>query len=103
VIQPIRPQDASGIYQRQVEQAPQAGQARHGGAAAGKLGGAPRHDQVDVSSRAQQLRRVMQVMPEVSDVREARVADLQARVESGNYEVDATTIARRLLDDGLAL
>ena len=45
----------------------------------------------------------MEVMPEVSDVRSARVAELQAQIESGHYEVDATQVARRLLEDGLAL
>lgn len=102
MIQPIRPQDASGVYQRQVEQAPQTGTARRAGSTDAE--GAPaRHDQVSVSGRAHQLRRVMEVMPEVSDVREARIAALQAQVEAGSYEVDATSVARRLLDDGLAL
>lgn len=104
MIQPIRPQDASGIYQRQVEQAPPtSAPARRGGATIGSVAAGPRHDQVNVSSRAWQLRRVMEVMPDVADIREARVADLQARIEGGAYEVDATRIAERLLDDGLAL
>ncbi len=103
MIQPIRPQDASGIYQRQVEQAPEAAPARRGGAGLAAAGTGPRHDQVNVSPRAQQLRRVMEVMPEVADIREARVAELQARIEGGQYEVDAETIAKRLLDDGIAL
>lgn len=103
MIQPIRPQDASGIYRRQVEQAPEVAPSRGGGSQAGANGVAPKHDQVSVSSQAQQLRRVMEVMPEVADVREARIAELQARVEAGTYEVDATRIAERLLDDGIAL
>lgn len=103
MIQPIRPQDASGVYQRQVEQAPQTGPTRRGAAAGPGGAVGARHDEVNVSGRAQQLRRVMEVMPEVSDVREARVAALQAQIEEGSYEVDATSVARRLLDDGLAL
>ena len=102
MIQPIRPQDASGIYQRQVEQAPDAASTRRGRAGAAS-GAGLRHDEVSVSPRAQQLRRVMEAMPEVSDVREARVAELQARIEAGQYELDAATVAQRLLDDGLAL
>ena len=101
MIQPIRPQDASGVYQRQVEQAPPTGPTRGHGAAAPGVGA--RHDEVTVSGRAQQLRRVMQVMPEVSDVREARIAALQAQIESGQYDVDATSVAQRLVNDGLAL
>lgn len=103
MIQPIRPQDASGIYQRQVEQAPQVDSNGRRTGQSGATGVGPRHDQVSVSGRAQQLRRVMEAMPEVSETRETRVAELQARIESGGYEVDATAIARRLLDDGLAL
>ena len=102
MIQPIRPQDASGIYQRQVEQAPEAGRGRRAAAGAGNRPGV-RHDEVSVSARAQQLRRVMEVMPEVADVRTARVAELRAQVEAGQYEVDARSIAQRLLSDGLAL
>ena len=45
----------------------------------------------------------MAEMPEVSETRADRVAELQARIEAGGYEVDATKIAQRLLDDGLAL
>lgn len=103
MIQPIRPQDASGIYQRQVEQAPEAAPARPGNRRSGGTSAAPRHDQVTVSPRAHLLRRVMETMPEISDVRTSRVEELQARVEAGDYEVDAQSIARRLLDDGLAL
>lgn len=103
MIQPIRPQDASGVYQRQVEQAPATGPSRRGGPSGGSGDVAGRHDEVNVSGRAQQLRRVMEAMPEVAEIREARVAALQAQVESGSYEVDATSVARRLVDDGLAL
>ena len=103
MIQPIRPQDASGIYQRQIEQTAEAAPGRRGGAGRAASRTGPRHDQVSVSPRAQQLRRVMEVMPEVTDIREARIAELQARIEGGQYAVDPETIARRLLDDGLAL
>jgi flagellar biosynthesis anti-sigma factor FlgM len=102
VIQPIRPQDASGIYQRQVEQAPATGPGQRS-TPRGLAGSDQRHDQVSVSSRAHQLRRVMETMPAVEDVRADRVAELQARIEAGDYQVDATAVARRLLDDGLAL
>ena len=104
MIQPIRPQDASGIYQRQVEQAPQTSPAqRSGRGGAVGSGAGQRRDEVNVSGRAQQLRRVMDTMPEVTEIREERVAALQAQIEAGSYEVDATGVAKRLLDDGLAL
>ena len=50
-----------------------------------------------------QLRYAYGVDDSARSFREARIAALQAQIEAGSYEVDATGIARRLLDDGLAL
>jgi len=103
VIQPIRPHEASGIYQRQVEQSgePGANGTRRAGADTTHPGA--RHDQVSVSSEARQLRVVMQAMPSVPGERADVVAQLRQQITDGSYDVDATSIARRLVDDGLAL
>lgn len=103
MIQPIRPHEASGIYQRQVEQANEPGTqgTRRAGAGAGQPGA--RHDEVSVSSQARQLRAVMQAMPSVPGERADVVAQLRQQVSEGSYQVDADTVAKRLLDDGLAL
>lgn len=103
MIQPIRPHEASGIYQRQVEQAgdPATTGTRRAGDGTPQPGA--RHDQVSVSSQARQLRAVMQAMPSVPGERADVVAQLRQQIAEGSYEVDAGSIARRLLDDGLAL
>lgn len=109
MIQPIRPQDASGIY-RQV-----------GGAGAGNGGtgpsritreavaGAPtapprvaaargrRADQVQISDRARQLRRVAIELAQTPDVRLDRVAELRAQIASGSYQIDPAAIAERMV------
>jgi len=103
LIQPIRPHEASGVYQRQVDQAGEAGASasRRTGAEGTQPG--VRHDQVSVSSQARQLRTVMQAMPDVPGERADVVAALRAQIAAGTYEVDAGAVAQRLLNDGLAL
>lgn len=101
MMQPIRPQDAGLIYQRQVTQADEAatslGPRRSG---AGGSGGARRTDRVQLSPVAQELRHAVQAVAAQSDVREDRVAALRAQIEQGTYVVDASGIAGRLADLG---
>lgn len=103
MIQPVRPHEASGVYQRQVDQAAEPGTtgARRAGARAGQSGA--RHDQVSVSSQARELRAVMQAMPSVPGERADVVAQLRQQIADGSYQVDADAVAKRLLADGLAL
>jgi flagellar biosynthesis anti-sigma factor FlgM len=101
MVQPIRPQDATGIYQRQVAQtdAAEAAARRNGtaGAASGR-----RTDQVSLSENAHAFARIMRGVLEQPDVRAQRVEALRARIEQGTYDVDALLIARRLYDRGIA-
>ena len=102
MLQPIRPQDASLIYQRQVTQADAAGAdpgLRRPGTAGGQ-GGARRTDRVQLSPLALGLGRALQAVSAQSDVREARVEALRAQIEQGTYEVDAPGIAGRLAELG---
>ncbi len=102
MVQPIRPQDAGLIYQRQVTQADAAGAdpgPRRPGAAGGR-GGSRRTDRVQLSPLALGLGRALQAVSAQSDVREARVSALRAQIAQGTYEVDAPGIAERLADLG---
>ena len=103
MIQPIRLQEASGIYQRELDHAGDPGTAgtRRGGAAAGQAGA--RHDEVSVSSNARHLRAVMEAMPSVPGERADVVAQLRQQTSEGSYRVDADARAERQLDDWLAL
>jgi flagellar biosynthesis anti-sigma factor FlgM len=55
--------------------------------------------QVDVSSRAQEMRKAKELATPSDDVDEAKVARLQALIDSGKYKVDSEAIADRLLDE----
>jgi negative regulator of flagellin synthesis FlgM len=103
-MQPIRPQDATSIYQRQAIQGAgvdASGAPRRAGGADGADGTRTRRtDRVTVSPAAQELYRAMQAVNAQGDVRDERVAALRAQIESGTYRVDANGIARRLVEDG---
>ncbi|MGE5589019.1 MAG: flagellar biosynthesis anti-sigma factor FlgM [Bacillota bacterium] len=58
-------------------------------------------DAVELSPEARELAAVKQRLAEVPDVREQRVAELAAKVQSGTYRVPAQDVARRILDLGL--
>lgn len=98
-IQPIRPNDASGIYRRQISDtgAPEAG-AR---AADGRPTRGPRRtDEVTISEQARRLRRVMEAVRDAPATSPERVASFRDLLARGLYEVDADAIAARLLDGG---
>lgn len=110
MIQPIRPQDASGIY-RQVGGAG-AGNAGAAGASAAareaRTGAMPpasrtastsrgrRTDQVHISDEARQLRNATLEVQQAPDVRVDRVAALRAQIADGTYQIDAEAIAQRI-------
>ncbi|MEZ4502189.1 MAG: flagellar biosynthesis anti-sigma factor FlgM [Dehalococcoidia bacterium] len=105
MVQPIRPQDASGIYRRHLSDAAPAGGPASGvdgdRSAEGVTRGR-RSDSVSLSANAQSIRRVFDAINGGSDVRTDLVERLQAQIANGSYEIDADSIARRLLEDGLS-
>lgn len=100
MVQPIRPQDASGIYRRQVTSAEAAEAAanarRNGNAAAGR-----RTDQVSLSEGAREFARIMDAVKDAPEARTSRVDDLKSRIENGQYEVDYYGLASLLHDRGI--
>ncbi|MEX2229406.1 MAG: flagellar biosynthesis anti-sigma factor FlgM [Dehalococcoidia bacterium] len=103
-MQPIRPQDATNVYQRQAIQGAELGRAAGGDAGAVRRGGdgsgSRRADRVTVSPEAQELYRAMQAVGRQDDVRADRVDALKTQIESGMYRVDAQGIAQRLVENG---
>jgi negative regulator of flagellin synthesis FlgM len=103
-MQPIRPQDAASVYQRQVVQGAEAGQGPDASRRAGRTdaagGGTRRADRVTVSRQAQELYRAMQAVGQQDDVRADRVEALRAQITGGTYRVDAQGIAERLAEGG---
>ncbi|MDA0270320.1 MAG: flagellar biosynthesis anti-sigma factor FlgM [Chloroflexi bacterium] len=101
MIQPIRPQDASGIYQRQVTQSQEAGEVAASRTTGTQRGSARRTDEVALSDEARGFARIMQAVSETTDLRADRVEALRQRVDAGDYQVDADALARLLLARGI--
>ena len=60
-------------------------------------------DEVQISSFGREYQIAKQAVAEASDIREDKVAELRARVKSGNYTVDTGDFASRLLEKYHAL
>ncbi|RJQ12007.1 MAG: flagellar biosynthesis anti-sigma factor FlgM [Dehalococcoidia bacterium] len=100
MVLPVRPQDASGVYQRQVAQA-QAATAHEATRRTARSGGPGRRtDEVSLSATAQSFARVMEAVQQQSDVRADRVSAVRARIADGTYSIDADLIAQRLAEHG---
>lgn len=103
MVQPIRPQDATGVYRRHLAEPGAAGVGSETDSTREVAGGAARRrtDSVSLSSRAVSMRHVFQSVADAPDVRAARVEALREQIANGDYEVDAEGIAERLLANGL--
>lgn len=102
MLQPIRPQDAGQIYQRQVaaSEAAPAGARRADTPSTPGGGHARRTDRAMFSSAALDLTRALRAASDAPDVRPDRVEALRAAIEAGTYRVDADGIAGALLQHG---
>ena len=60
-------------------------------------------DEVTISRAGFDYQTAKQAVAEASDIREDKVAQLKARVESGNYRVDSGDFASKLLEKYNAL
>ena len=85
-----------------------AGQAREGGKADGagptseattdaSRPGAARGDSVALSGRVRELRRVVDIVRNLPDIREERVAELRQQIQDGSYQVPEEGLASRLM------
>ena len=53
---------------------------------------------IQLSSRSRELHAALEAARQTPDVREAKVADVKSRIESGDYRVDLRRVAQRMLD-----
>ncbi len=58
-------------------------------------------DNVNLSSRAQDIKKIRERLDSVPDVDEAKVARFQQLIDSGNYKVSAADIADKMVDEQL--
>ena len=56
---------------------------------------------VQLSSRAQDIKKSREIAMNTPDVDEAKVAKFQKLIDNGNYKVDAKAVADRLVDEHL--
>ncbi len=103
MIQPVRPQDVSGAYRQQaISGTPPPPAGATTGAAGGARAGTRRADQVELSDGARQLQTLLDAVRALPDVREDRITFLRDQIAAGTYDIDATTVAQRLVEQGLA-
>ncbi len=57
----------------------------------------------EISPRAQELAKAKAVATSAPDTREAKIAELKARIAEGRYKVDNEAIADRMVDDHLKM
>lgn len=57
------------------------------------------NDKVEISDFGKVLHSAKKAVKESSDVREDRIAELKARIDSGTYDVSGEAFADKLLDD----
>ncbi len=54
---------------------------------------------VNLSERAQDIKRIKELATAAPDIREDRVAELQKMIDGGKYKVDAKDIADKMVDE----
>lgn len=57
-------------------------------------------DKAQISPEGQEFRAVLEAVSKVPDIREERVAELQSKINSGQYHVSARDIAAKMLNEG---
>ncbi|MBI3911621.1 MAG: flagellar biosynthesis anti-sigma factor FlgM [Armatimonadetes bacterium] len=57
-------------------------------------------DEVQLSDRAETLRKAKEAYAALPEVREERIAPLKKQIEEGRYQIPERELARRLLDSG---
>jgi negative regulator of flagellin synthesis FlgM len=57
--------------------------------------------QVNISDRAQEMKKIKELAMAAPDVNEAKVDRLQKLIDSGKYKVDAKDIADKMVDEHL--
>jgi len=63
---------------------------------------APPEDKVELSSRAKDLQRAVEIVRATPEVRADKVAALKEKVDSGTYEVDSKQVASKMIVDSLS-
>lgn len=63
---------------------------------------APAEETVDLSSRSRDLLQIKTAVAQLPEVREEKVQDLKARIESGTYNINGGHIAGKMVGESIA-
>jgi negative regulator of flagellin synthesis FlgM len=63
-----------------------------------QVGGTP-GAKTEISGRAKEMAKAMEVASSTPDVREDKIAELKRRISAGKYNVDADAIADKMVDE----
>lgn len=56
-------------------------------------------DRLELSKKAQQLRRVRELVEEAPEVRRERVSEIKKQLREGEYEVSAEEVAEKMIEE----
>jgi flagellar biosynthesis anti-sigma factor FlgM len=57
----------------------------------------------EISSKAHDMAKAKQIASDTSDVREAKIAELKEKIQNKKYDVSASAIADKLVDDHIRM
>ena len=63
----------------------------------------PGASKVELSTRAQDMKRIKEIASSAPDIDEAKVAKFQKMIDEGKYKVDAEAVADKMVDDHLLM
>lgn len=58
-------------------------------------------DEVVLSPEARQIQRAKELIDALPDIREEKVAEIRARIEAGDYQIDGEKIASKMIAESL--
>jgi negative regulator of flagellin synthesis FlgM len=58
-------------------------------------------DEVVLSPEAKQIQKAKELIDSLPDIREEKVAEIRARIEAGEYQIDGEKIASKMIEESL--
>jgi negative regulator of flagellin synthesis FlgM len=58
-------------------------------------------DEIVLSPEARQIQQAKELIDSLPDIREEKVAEIRARIEAGEYQIDGEKIAEKMIEESL--
>ena len=59
-------------------------------------------DEVVLSPEARKIQQAKELIDSLPDIREEKVAEIRARIEAGEYEIDGEKVAEKIIQESLS-